>query len=300
MSRSLFRTPLILAVTLVLGACASTPPAPAGGGAASGNGAPGSDRYSQQQDSAPLHPKDVSKLPEPVPKQEPPSQYGNPSSYSVYGSTYHVLSSAKGYDKVGIASWYGRKFQGYRTSSGEPYDMYRFTAASRTLPLPTYVRVTNLGNGKSVVVRVNDRGPFNPDRIIDLSWAAAVRLGMMKHGTAKVRVEALTAPESAPDQPDNMSTAVRAAVDSPPPDSMRNGGDDNDLYLQAGAFQALDRARDLEKRLRDRLKMPVSVRQPQPGSLYKVWLGPFATSEDREAARGEVTRAGFTRPIPVE
>lgn len=286
-----------MAATLALAACATTPP---NGGRTQTNGAPGSDRYSQRQDAAPLHPKDVSKLPEPVPKQEPPSPFGNPDSYTVYGNTYHVLSSAKGYDKVGIASWYGRKFQGYRTSSGEAYNMYRFTAASRTLPLPTYVRVTNLGNGKSVVVRVNDRGPFNPDRIIDLSWAAAVRLGMMKKGTARVRVAALSAPDTAPDQPDNMSTAVRAAVDSPPPDSARNGGPDNDLYLQAGAFQALEGARDLEKRLREKLKMPVSVRRPKTDSLYKVWLGPFATSEDREAARGEVTRAGFARPIPVE
>lgn len=301
------RALLAAALALALGACSTLPPTPTPtqGGASSGasngnNGAPGSDRYQQQQDSAPDRVEDVSKLPEPVPKKEPLSPYGNPDTYTVYGTTYHVLSSAKGYDKVGIASWYGRKFHGYRTSSGEPYDMYHFTAAHRTLPLPTYARVTNLENGKSVVVRINDRGPFNPDRIIDLSWAAAVRLDMAKQGTAKVRVEALSAPADAPDQPGNMSTAVRAAADSPPPDSARNEGGNDDLYLQAGAFRGLQRARDLEQQLRKQLKLPVTVRQPKPGSLYRVWLGPFASAADRDEARRAVTRAGFSTPIPVK
>ena len=299
-----------LVLSLILAACSSMPPKPkplappaTHAETPADNGAPGSDRYARQQDTAPsaatTKAKDVSSLPEPVPKKEPLSPYGNPDTYTVYGVTYHVLSSAKRYDKVGIASWYGAKFHGYRTSSGEPYDMYRFTAAHRTLPLPTYARVTNLENGKSVVVRINDRGPFNSSRIIDLSWAAAVRLDMVKKGTAKVRVEALTAPDKN-NQPDTMSTAVRAALDSPPPDRTSDQGGQARLYLQAGAFRGLQHARELEKQLRDQLKLPVTVRRPDSGSLYRVWLGPFANSQDRIDARNAVSRAGFSEPIPVK
>lgn len=134
-------------------------------------------------------------VPDAVPRDEPLSPYGNPPEYEVGGVTYHVLESAKGYDKKGIASWYGPDFQGKRTSSGETYDMYAMTAAHKTLPIPTYVEVTNLANGKKVVVRVNDRGPFAKDRIIDLSYIAALKLGIVGHGTARVRVRALTTPE---------------------------------------------------------------------------------------------------------
>jgi len=138
--------------------------------------------------AVPSSPEDV---PDAVPRAEPPSAYGNNPEYEVAGVTYHVLKSAEGYVEEGIASWYGTEFQGKRTSSGEPYDMYAMTAAHRTLPLPTYVEVTNLENGKVVVVRVNDRGPFHSDRLIDLSYVAAQKLGIVKSGTARVRVRAL-------------------------------------------------------------------------------------------------------------
>ncbi len=126
-----------------------------------------------------------------MPVQEPLSRYGNPSTYEVDGITYRVLESSVGYEAEGMASWYGEEFQGRRTSSGEPYDMYAMTAAHRTLPIPTYVEVTNLENGRTAVVRVNDRGPFHADRIIDLSYAAARKLGIVGPGTAHVRVRAL-------------------------------------------------------------------------------------------------------------
>jgi rare lipoprotein A len=241
----------------------------------------------------------VESQPEPVPKEEPLSAYGNPKTYSVWGKTYQVMESAAGYEEEGLASWYGRKFHGYRTSSGEPFDMYRFTAAHRTLPLPTYARVTNLDNGKSLVVRVNDRGPFHSERIIDLSWAAAARLGIEGKGTGRVRVEALTVREKVkPSREGTVPTAVRAAVDSPPPDTAK-AAEGDELYLQAGAFQALDSARNLERALRDELKLPVSVRQPESSALYKVWLGPFASNEARDRARQAIRQAGFTPPIPV-
>ncbi len=132
---------------------------------------PQSERYHKNQDGGPDAPAiDVSKIPEPVPKAEPRSRYGNRETYSVLGRTYRLLPDARGYSERGIASWYGNKFHGYMTSSFEPYDMYAFSAAHKTLPLPSYVRVTNLDNGKSVVVRVNDRGPFHENRLIDLSY----------------------------------------------------------------------------------------------------------------------------------
>ena len=299
MIRALF----IVTTALALGACATAPapteppaqtPKPA-------DGAPGSDRYEHKVDSGPEQRPDVESQPEPVPKEEPLSAYGNPKTYSVWGKTYQVMESAAGYEEEGLASWYGRKFHGYRTSSGEPFDMYRFTAAHRTLPLPTYARVTNLDNGKSLVVRVNDRGPFHSDRIIDLSWAAAVRLGIEQNGTGRVRVEALTATgDPTPNKSDGrVPTAVRAAVDSPPPSTASRDQSAGDLYLQAGAFQGLDGARALEQRLRQQLKLPVSVRQPESSSLYKVWLGPFASNADRDRARRSLTEAGFAAPISV-
>jgi rare lipoprotein A len=141
-------------------------------------------------DSAPDYVPDVDAIPEPEVKREPRSRYGN-RTYSVLGRTYRVMDSAEGYVEEGMASFYGRKFHGRLTSNQEVYDMYAFTAAHKSLPLPSYVRVTNLANGKSVVVRVNDRGPFHAGRIIDLSYAAATKLGFIKQGTARVEVRVL-------------------------------------------------------------------------------------------------------------
>ena len=135
----------------------------------------------------------LERVPDPVPRAEPPSRSGNMAQYEQFGVTYRVLDSSEDYDERGVASWYGEPFHGRQTSSGETYDMYAMTAAHRSLPLPSYVEVTNLANGQSVVLRVTDRGPFHdPDRrIIDVSYTAAVKLGMVGTGTAPVRVRAL-------------------------------------------------------------------------------------------------------------
>jgi rare lipoprotein A len=142
---------------------------------------------------APLPPPDVGSTADPVPYAQPASALGNMAQYEQSGRTYRVLDSSYGYDERGLASWYGEEFNGRQTSSGERFDMYALSGAHRTLPIPTYVRVTNLSNGRSVVVRVNDRGPFrDPEtRIIDVSYAAALRLDMVRDGTASVRVQAL-------------------------------------------------------------------------------------------------------------
>jgi rare lipoprotein A len=143
-------------------------------------------------------PPDLASVPDAVPQAEPMSITGNPDSYEVYGDRYVVLKNPRGYKERGYASWYGKKFHGKRTSSGEPYDMFKMTAAHKTLPIPCYARVTNLDNGKNVVVRINDRGPFHDGRIIDLSYTAAVKLGSLDHGSIPVEVEALEPGQSEP------------------------------------------------------------------------------------------------------
>lgn len=204
--------PVILAVAAAVSGCAlvgypgGTPsaegapaPVPAAGGTGetgrSGPAAGGATAVMRAPDPSDtpreLTQGDLDAIPDAVPVAEERSRYGNPSEYEVDGKTYHVMDSADGYEQEGIASWYGPDFQGKRTSSGEPYDMYLMTAAHRTLPIPTYLEVTNLDNGRTVVVRVNDRGPFHSDRILDLSYVAARKLGIVGPGTGRVRIRAL-------------------------------------------------------------------------------------------------------------
>ena len=163
-----------------------------------------------EADTVPDYVPDVDAIPEPDVRSEPRSRTGN-KDYSVLGKRYQVLDSAQDYVEEGLASYYGNKFHGRRTSSQEVYDMYQFTAAHKTLPLPSFARVTNLDNGKSVIVRVNDRGPFHPGRVIDLSYAAAVKLGYRERGTARVRVEALHAVDG--NLPADRAAATATAMD---------------------------------------------------------------------------------------
>ena len=161
---------------------------------------PGGSSFFTRQDSAPAHPVDVSNIANAIPRVEPYSRYGNPESYVVFGQRYYVKKSSLNHVERGIASWYGTKFHGKRTSSGEPYDMLAMTAAHKSLPLPTYAEVTNLKNGRKIIVKINDRGPFKKSRIIDLSYAAAIKLGITKAGTGLVEVRAIdpTQPLPAP------------------------------------------------------------------------------------------------------
>jgi rare lipoprotein A len=223
---------------LLLGACASQKPkGPVAAGSSPRSSAAHhddtsrsqSERYRQARDGAPEGPPiDVSKIPEPVPKVEPRARYGNKPVYSVLGKTYTLLPDPSGYVERGTASWYGNKFHGYLTSSFEPYDMYAFSAAHKTLPLPSFARVTNLDNGKSVVVRINDRGPFHEGRLIDLSYAAAVRIGVWPKGTAPVEVRVID-----PARPDASRHAAAPEVAAPATRAARAEGK---VYLQLGAF----------------------------------------------------------------
>jgi rare lipoprotein A len=149
------------------------------------------EQQSDDGDGPPELDIDVTHIPNATPKVEPLSRFGNPTKYEVFGKNYRTMPHSRGYAAEGTASWYGRKFHGQRTSSGEPYDMYGMTAAHRSLPLPTYAKIENLHNGKEVIVKINDRGPFVKDRLIDLSYAAAKKLGIHASGTGKVRITAI-------------------------------------------------------------------------------------------------------------
>jgi rare lipoprotein A len=270
---------------LLLAGCMSSPYQPHGSSMppADDNGAPGSDRYSIAQDHAPDADRHKAlALPMPTPRDEPRSRYGNGPTYRVWGVTYEVMESSRGYIEDGIASWYGAKFHGHRTSSGETYDMYQLSAAHKTLPIPTWARVTNLDNGKSTIVRVNDRGPFHPDRVIDLSWAAAVQLEIDQRGTGRVRVEALST------EPPGGSRTVAAATPSPPPPS-------GPMFLQTGAFSQADSAQQMVAELRQRFSWPVTVRSGD--NIYRVWIGPFASEQERLSAREALSRAGYPSPV---
>ena len=189
-------------------------------------------------DGAPLASIAAHEVPDAVPRAEPILRAGNSSPYTVNGQTYRVLPTAAGYRAEGIASWYGTRFHGRKTANGEAYDLYGPTAAHRTLPIPSYLRVTNLANGRSMVVRVNDRGPFHPDRVIDLSYGAAVRLGFAEQGTAPVRLEALSL----------------AGVDD------RRGSEAGVYrYLQLGAFASRETAESLRDQVAALVDAPVTV-----------------------------------------
>ena len=251
-------------------------------------------------------PPDVASIPDAVPKDEPRSDSGN-NLYAVDGVTYYPLARADGYHERGIASWYGRKFHGKRTSSGEPYDMYSMTAAHKTLPLPSYVRVRNLQNGRSIVVRVNDRGPFLSNRLIDLSYAGAAKLGIIGTGTGIVDVEAVS-PEEPPVQvaehqsPPLQLVSTAAAAEPPPKTATPK------LYLQVGAFTRRDNAIQLRDRLEGQALQPIFIQAVQApagvntgaaSQIYRVRIGPFATVEEGDRLTQRAAQLGVANALIV-
>ena len=218
----------------------------------------------------PLLPSDWRSIPNPVPRYLPPAPRGNPPFYDVDGRRYYVLASANGYHAVGVASWYGPAFDGQYTADGDRYNMYAMTAANKVLPLPTFVRVTDLGNGRSVIVKVNDRGPFVAHRLIDLSYLAAAKLGMLATGTALVEVRAIT-----PGSPD----VLTSAAEHPTPM----------LYVQVGAFAVSANAERVLARLQAAGMSSAFILSPAVtgGRLYRVRVGPVngVPQYDRLATR---------------
>ena len=220
--------------------------------------------HAQTNDSAPKGPVPVFFKPV-KPIDEPLSRYGNPSTYQVDGHQYDVMTSATGYRTQGLASWYGTKFHAGRTSSGETYDMYALTAAHKTLPLPTYIKVKNLDNGRTAIIKVNDRGPFHKGRIIDLSYGAAVKLGLFPKGTAPVEIEAL---------------------------SLKAGNKPKiaQYYLQAGAFRSSVLADTLKSKLAKITPSTVFVEKNK--NQYLVKLGPFATKKMTDELNAKLKKEG--------
>ncbi|NIV18674.1 MAG: septal ring lytic transglycosylase RlpA family protein [Woeseiaceae bacterium] len=229
-----------------------------------------------------------------IPRPEPRSKYGNGPIYEVLGQAYRVLDTHEGYRERGVASWYGKKFHGNLTSMRETYDMYAMTAAHKTLPLPSYVRVRNLSNGKNVVVRVNDRGPFVHNRVIDLSYAAALKLDMVKDGTSLVEVEAISFNESSGDRPTRRTTAA-------PRTESRRHEVSNTVYVQVGAFGDRGNARRRIKLLRSggigntRVFEDKSTGQ----TLYRVRIGPVRNVEQYDLIVDELGKLGISDPYLV-
>ena len=251
---------LILFSVLLLQACSSAP-----------------QRYNIAQDHGPANSVDLSHVKDAVPKVEPRSKYGNPKNYKVLGKWYSVKQSSAGYKAKGLASWYGKKFHGHRTSSGETYDMYAMTAAHKTLPLPTYVRVTHLENGRSVIVKVNDRGPFHNNRIIDLSYSAANKLGITAKGVGAVEIIAIN-PETF-----QQSNPYEPKVKRPSALSTYPAKNHYKLYLQVGAFNSQQNANKLHKRLsRMFKKRQIHSEFSADKNVYRVRIGPLASVADAD------------------
>jgi rare lipoprotein A len=214
-----------------------------------------------------------------VPKDEPHSKYGNPDSYEVLGGEYYVLGSNKGFSQKGIASWYGSKFHGQRTSSGEIYNMYAMTAAHKTLRIPTYVEVTNNSNGRKAIVKVNDRGPFHEGRIIDLSYAAATKLGVAATGTAPVTIRVVTpGSESASPLNEDVEQKDASAINA------AYTFDGGKVYVQIAAFSKEESALKMLDNLRDKnfSSVRIHVESNQGAMLYRVRIGPVPTTRVAE------------------
>lgn len=258
-------------------------------------------------------------VPDAVPKKETITRAGNKNPYKVFGKTYHLLPSSEGYRASGMASWYGTKFHGRNTANGEVYDIRAMTAAHKTLPIPCYVKVTNTLNNKSVVVRVNDRGPFHGDRLIDLSYAAAVKLGYADRGTAPVKIEVVS-PSSTGRSANTMAVkqhkpmvksvntlSVETASLSQPlreapqiPAVKRAATAGQVWYLQAGAFGDLQSARKLQDRLKYITQMPVHIVEPDTASdIYRVRIGPSKEQSSLVKLQQEMLAVRMGQPFIV-
>lgn len=285
MFRAILRVISLIAVFASIAACSSTP-APSSEVAGS--------RYGIEQDRAPSANLRVAEIAEVIPQPLQRTLAGNRSPYTVLGKTYHVLGTEAGYSERGIASWYGEKFHGHKTSNGEVFDMYQASAAHKSLPIPSFLRVTNLDNNRSIVVRVNDRGPFHGDRLIDLSYAAAFKLGYADRGTARVQLDAIIADGRALDR--SPSEAEEPVA------QLLKVGARVDKYIQVGAFSDLGRARELSRQLRQLTGKPVIIRSVESqggGVLHRVRVGPVNDPGEIRHISQSVVAANLGSPYTV-
>lgn len=282
---------LCLLGAVALAGCSSAPERQGGGG--------GYTASRPSRDGAPLRKIRPEDVPDMQPRVEPLARYGNKSPYQVWGKSYTVMPSSAGYVARGTASWYGTKFDGQPTSSREPYDLYIQTAAHKSLPLPTYVRVTNLGNGRSTIVKVNDRGPFHSDRIIDLSYAAAVKLGYADIGTAQVLVESIDPRDmgrGAERYAQSSAAGARAAGSKPVASAQPSraplsaAARSGQRFVQAGAYSSLAAAEQVRRQLAEVVGQDVLIsetRQPDR-TVYRVRVGPLTPAQDEHMLLAQV------------
>lgn len=305
-------TPLLLAAVLLAAGC---------------GGSSWTAMDDLSKDGPPRRAVDADRIPDAIPRVEPITAAGNKNPYTVWGKTYRLLPTAAGYRETGIASWYGRKFHGRKTANGETFSMYAMTAAHRTLPIPCYVRVTNLANRRQVIVRINDRGPFHGDRLIDLSYAAAKKLGYEEGGTAQVEVVAIdpVAYQSNPVQaPQVPVVAQRVAAPSPLPKpevsvasnhqaatnqpgsanrSQLDGRPAPNAYLQVGAYTTPSAAHQMRAQIATLTDFPVLIQDtaadPHARALFKVLVGPIATRAKLETLRRQLHSQGLFKTFVV-
>lgn len=336
-----FRTVIqILAISSIvaLAGCSTTPlTTPSTGKTASASSATrssttpvlppaGSGRGGYYKDDGPGDdiPEGLENLPDAEPRVEPYANRGN-KPYVVFGKQYTPINDERPFKQRGRGSWYGKKFHGQKTSSGEPYDMYQMTAAHPVLPIPSYARVTNLSNGKQVIVRVNDRGPFHSSRVIDLSYTAALKLGYIGHGSAELEVERLlpadierinaskaAAPVASDAAPVQAPTVEAVALAPPVMQSGAAQTSDNSaqavatvlpsgFYLQFGAFSQIANAEAVRARLAQDVGSNLPQLKVEPSNnLYRLYSGPFASRDEAAAAALQVQQSGINKPFVVQ
>ena len=288
MNRNMLKIAIVSPVFLAVMACSS---APAPEQAAE---SPNKGRYSISQDRAPTRIVDLSVIPEVIPQPLNRTMAGNRSPYTVLGKSYQVLPTEEGYFERGVASWYGEKFHGHKTSNGEVFDMYQVSAAHKSLPIPSFLRVTNLDNNRSIVVRVNDRGPFHGDRVIDLSYAAALKLGYADRGTARVQLESIVATGAFRDG--GVSTANSAGNET-----LRVSSPDS-KYLQVGAFSELSAAEEVSSKVEEITSLPVFIRTVNTLNntiLHRVRVGPISDPGQIQRVSESVVAANLGSPYTV-
>jgi len=298
---------LFVAIAALLAACGSSPkkPAPSIASQTPGTARPGA--YYQDDGPGTNVPANIDTIPDAVPRAERFHSGAN-KPYTVFGRSYAPTLNNDPFRQTGIASWYGRKFHGNMTSIGETYDMYAMTAAHPTLPLPSYVRVTNPANAKSVVVRLNDRGPFHSDRVIDLSYAAAHRLDLARRGSGQVIVERVFAgsrpgdgPQPIVTAPTSVTTPTPPIINTPPPPVVMTSPiatEGSQLFLQLGAFGSQDNANIFRDRMARELEWN---REPLlvvfKDGLWRVRLGPYRSRVEADAIQARVKQSHDFSPV---
>jgi rare lipoprotein A len=310
-ARACLRAAMIASLAGILAACApalkreppapavATPPSVAPPIAIPPSGAPRSGGYYLDDGPGANPPDNLDAIPDALPRLEALHRFAN-RPYTVFGRDYVPATTLTRYRERGLASWYGRKFHTQKTAIGEPYDMYAMTAAHPTLPLPSYARVTNLANGRSVVVRVNDRGPFHPGRVIDLSYAAAYRLGIAQKGSGEVEVESIL-PGAAPPLLAASLPPV-AASEAPPAIALPIGQEAGGYVSQLGAFANYANAQEFVARLANQTgTLGVEPKVRQDSGLFRVYVGPYSTREEARRAADRLRDAlGLDSTVRIE